>query len=75
IYKYLYESDIIEYKGDGGIDHSQVVHMYSSTNLYTAKHGTSPDRFYSYQLLKQYLNWFNNHYTNVTVYTIRIKKM
>ncbi|KUO75476.1 MAG: hypothetical protein APF81_26545 [Desulfosporosinus sp. BRH_c37] len=73
IYKDLYEGDIIQYKGDGGIDHSQVVHRYDTTHLYMAQHGTSSDRFYYNQQLKEYLGWVNNQYTNVTVYTTRIK--
>ena len=76
IYKDLYEGDIIQYKGNGGIDHSQVVHRYDSTDLYVAQHGTSSSRFFSNLKLKDYLTWVRDDptFSNVTVYTTRIKK-
>lgn len=75
IYKDLYEGDVIQYKGNGGIDHSQVVHRYDSTDLFMAQHGTTADRFWSNVSLRTYLDWVKRSgYTNVTIYTIRMKR-
>lgn len=74
IYKDLYEGDVIQFKGTGGLDHSQVVHAYNSADLFMAQHGTKPDRFWCNVKLMDYLKWIDGQYTNVTVYTLRIKK-
>ncbi|MEQ8197598.1 MAG: amidase domain-containing protein [Clostridiaceae bacterium] len=74
IYKNLFEGDVIQYKGIGGINHSQVVHKYDSSDLYMAQHGSAPSRFMENVKLRDYLLWVNSQFKDVTLYTIKIKK-